>query len=74
MRYGFTLEGFCCNAGEKRAGPAYMVWERRLNLLQLETGSALTFLKQGVDEDSCSYWIRCRGQTEMTFELFFPWS
>ena len=69
MRYGFTLEGFCCNAGEERAGPAYMAGERRLNLLKLETG---TFLKQGVDEDSGSYWIRCRGQTEMTFELGFP--
>lgn len=43
-----------------------MAWERRLNLLKLETGSALTFSKQGVDEDSGSYWIRCRGQTEMT--------
>ncbi len=72
MRYGFALEGFCCNAGEERAGPAYMAWERRLNLLKLETGSALTFLKQGVDEDSGSYWIRCRGQTEMTSELGFP--
>lgn len=69
MRYGFALEGFCCSAGEERAGPAYMAWERRLNLLKLETR---TFLKQGVDEDSGSYWIRCRGQTEMTFELGFP--
>lgn len=63
---------FAAMQERREQGQRTAPWERRLNLLKLETGSALTFLKQGVDEDSGSYWIRCRGQTEMTSELGFP--